>query len=96
MGALDLVEQDELVRRRATLTTELCRPTKTQPAVSTHLSDQTAELGVALAGVAHDLADLGREEAIEVFAEFLAERFLLVRFCQMHNGRDDSPPSDGI
>jgi hypothetical protein len=94
MRALNLVEHDELIGRRSTLTTELLRPTETEPAVGSHALNQLAEQRLALTGLAKFGAHFGGEHGGEVFAEFLAQGLLIGCFGEVH-GANPTARSDG-
>ena len=82
--ALDLVEHDELIGGRTTLTAELFRPTETQPTVGAHAAHQLAEQRLALARLAQFGAHLGGEHGREILAEFLAKSLLVGCFGEVH------------
>ena len=97
MGALHLVEQDELIGRRPALAAELLRPAEAEPAVGAHLPHDPAELGVALAVVAHAArAPRAGAARSKYVAQLFAQRFLLGGFGEMHTRRDVSRCYVGI
>ena len=65
-GPLNLVEKDELIRRRTPLAAVLLGPTDTEPAVGPHLADDRVEQRAALARDPESGPDLGCEQVGEV------------------------------
>ena len=82
--SLDLVEHDELIGRGATLTTELFRPSETQPTVGTHASNQFTEKWLSFARLPQFGAHFGGEHGREILAEFLAQGLLIGCFGEVH------------
>ena len=76
VGALHLIEQDELVGGGPALTTELNGPSQPQPAISTHASHDLAEQRAALATAADLVAYLGGQQLGKVLTQFLAQGLL--------------------
>ena len=85
MRALDLVEHDELVGRRATLTAVLHRPAEPQPTVGAHDVHEAPELGTACAGNSQPRTDFGSEHLREVGAQPTAQRLLIGGLGEMHD-----------
>src|SRR5438874_2371137 len=83
-GALDLVGEDELLDRRATLPPVLLRPANAQPPVPAHLAERVAvERPAALLPGELGL-ELRRQELREVGAQLLPELPLLGRVVEIH------------
>src|SRR5262249_11708214 len=89
-GVHGLVEEDELLDRRAALAAVLLRPADTEPAVLAHLLQHLSVQRPGAFRRRRPLPVLSPHEAREVFAEVAPERFLLLRERDLH-GRTGVP-----
>ena len=86
-GALDLVEEDELLEHAASLAPVLAGPADAEPAVGADLPHDIAEHRRPLTRFADLLAHLGRQQPLEVVAQLAPQLLLLGRLVQKHRTR---------
>src|SRR4030095_6627959 len=83
-GPLHLVEEDELVGRRSSLTPVLPGPADPEPPVGAHLPEDVPAQRPPLPRLAQLGPDVGRQQLREVLAQLLAQRLLLGGVVEEH------------